>query len=665
MLSDIKGSAEKGKLVLVLGAGTSMALASKATPAVNWPSLIDHAFLFAKEKGRVDQLQYERWTASIHSDDLDELLSAADFVSRKLGGNSDTLYARWLEQEFSRLKAGVGPMRKALRAVAKSRIPISTLNYDTLVEDVTKLPTIHMDEPQRVLDWIRQDGSGILHLHGTWEVPKSCIFGASDYQQATSEEFRKNLQRSLSTFNRLLFVGCGGTINDPNFSALIKWMRDVLGPAGLQHAALVHDDEVELRHQDLLWQGFIEPIGYGGEYDDLPKFLMKEIVPATNSKPIKSGKSALSDSPVIGRYKKYLIKDCGQMTIEGIRADADTAKQKFDIESLFVPLSVASVAPDLLPNDPHRERKIKKWQEENPDAIPFGVALAKHNRLALLALPGGGKTLLLKRLAVAYADAGRRSATDDKLPQLDLLPILVRCREWRDHIKLPIRTLIEKIGEITGQSDLDGLYQASHNRFKSGKILLLVDGLDEIHNDADRTIFVDNLESFLKEFPKIRLVVTSREAGFALIAPNLMRFCDRWRIAPLSKDAICLLCTYWQKLMGGSSKETDEEVDIVVSTILGNHALTGLAENPLLLTMLLVVKHGHGRLPPDRVSLYDRAVDVLLDTWNIKGHDALNPREAVPQLAYIAFKLTQRGQQTATERDLLEATSNNTDFRLI
>ncbi|MNE07766.1 hypothetical protein D3C80_1003960 [compost metagenome] len=70
--------------------------------------------------------------------------------------------------------------------------------------------------------------------------------------------------------------------------------------------------------------------------------------------------------------------------------------------------------------------------------------------------------------------------------------------------------------------------------------------------------------------------------------------------------------------------------------------------------MLLVVKHGAGRLPPDRVSLYSRAVEVLLDTWNIRGHDALNMKEAIPQLSYIAYELMRAGQQTATERTLLD-----------
>ncbi|MGZ5031487.1 MAG: NACHT domain-containing protein, partial [Methylobacter sp.] len=151
----------------------------------------------------------------------------------------------------------------------------------------------------------------------------------------------------------------------------------------------------------------------------------------------------------------------------------------------------------------------------------------------MLALPGGGKTLLLKRLAVAYADPSRQQASDDQLPKLDLVPVLIRCREWRDHIQLPILTLLRNISDITGQIALKGLDSALIPLFKKGRVLLLVDGLDEIHDDASRSIFVEHLEAFLDEYKNTRLIVTSREAGFNLVAPCLSRFCERWNVAPL------------------------------------------------------------------------------------------------------------------------------------
>ena len=122
----------------------------------------------------------------------------------------------------------------------------------------------------------------------------------------------------------------------------------------------------------------------------------------------------------------------------------------------------------------------------------------------------------------------------------------------------------------------------------------------------------------------------------------------------LDEVAITALCNHWQILMVGEAPEALAEGHELAQHLLWNGALRSLAENPLLLTMLLVVKHGAGRLPPDRVSLYGRAVEVLLDTWNIKGHDALNLKEAIPQLACVAFQLMRTGKQTATEKELLD-----------
>ncbi len=331
----------------------------------------------------------------------------------------------------------------------------------------------------------------------------------------------------------------------------------------------------------------------------------------------------------------------------------DTAQRRFDLERLFVPLTVLPLPPEFSETDPHREEKLAQWRKANSTPLPFGEVFIKSQRMALLALPGGGKTLLLKRLAVAYADTSRREKSSDLLPDLDLVPVLIRCREWREHIHRPITTILQNLHDITGEALLKGLSEALLPLFRKGKVLLLVDGLDEIHDDGLRATFVDHLEAFLNQYRRTRLVITSREAGFALVAPSLARFCQRWRIAPLEPAAIEALSGHWHKLMSGETPEAIEEAKQVAQYLLENSSLRRLAENPLLLTMLLVVKHGAGRLPPDRVSLYSRAAEVLLDTWNIKGHDPLNLKEAVPQLAYVAFQLMKAGKQTATERDLL------------
>lgn len=645
-------AAQEGKLIVVVGAGISISLTNGE--AKSWNGLIRDGFNYGSMKGRITSAQHRAWEAQLASSDIDDLLSAAEFVSRKLGAPNDQVYARWLEESFGSLTIKNGVLGDALKLFSSMGIPICTLNYDLLLEDATELPSILITETSKVAAWMRRELPAILHLHGDWRTPDSCILGIRDYETTLNDELRDLFQRNLSIFNNLLFLGCGSTLSDPNFSALTEWLKRKYSALPPQHVGLTLNEEVSHKNTDASWVGFVDPIGYGSKHEDLADFLHEHILQLGTSKIPPPTAIADNANQVLDNYRSFLLRDCGQMTIEGVSADMDTGQRRFDLEKLFVPLKISACPPEFNKNDKEREAKLEKWLEKNKNSESFGTIFSKGKNLALLALPGGGKTLLLKRLAVAYADPERRKTSSDQLPDLPLMPLIIRCRDWREYIRQPIQTLLKNIVDITGQANLVGFSSAITPLLERGEVLLLIDGLDEIHNDSDRSTFVDNLESFLDEYKLIRIVITSREAGFNLVAPSLSRFCERWRISPLEGDAISELCSHWHRLMIGDTPEAVAEGQSVAQTILKNISVHRLAENPLLLTMLLVVKHGAGGLPPDRVSLYSRAVEVLLDTWNIKGHAPLNPREAVPQLSYVAFKLMCLGKQTATERELLE-----------
>jgi len=644
--------------VAIVGTGVSLSLTDGKTPALAWRGLVEDGFAYAGTKGCLTPAQAVAWKPHLESPDIDDLLSAAEFMGRKLNAPEGDLYARWLEAAVGNVKVTSQPMTRAILALRERGVPLCTLNYDTLLEQVTGLPSITLAEPAKVGSWVRGELPAILHLHGSWETPKSCVLGIRDYETTLHDQVRDLVQRSLASFKRLLFIGCGDTFLDPNFASLVRWLRGKMRAAAPEHYALVTSSESAKRHADPAWHGFVEPLPYGDHHAELAGFLLKNFRPpapkekASTLRPSLNAERNLGDK-AIRNYRQFLVRDCGQMTIEGVRADLDTAQRRFDLERLYVPLNVSPSPPAFALSDPDRDRKLQAWLEEHKNPLPFATAFARHKRLALLALPGGGKTLLLKRLAVAYADPDRRQEASDSLPDLKLSPVLIRCREWREHIHKPIPKLLDSISDITGDGSLAGLSTGLAPLLSQGKLLLLVDGLDEIHDDAARSVFVDNLEKFLDTYPKIHLVVTSREAGFSLVAPSIARFCEQWRIASLDEAAIRLLCDHWHRLMTGDAPEALTESGEVATLVLNNPAVRRLAENPLLLTMLLVVKHGAGRLPPDRVSLYGRAVEVLLDTWNIKGHEPLNPKEAVPQLAFLALQLMKAGQQTATERELL------------
>lgn len=274
-IARLTDSARRGELVVIVGTGVSMALTNGTNPNLSWKGLIENGFAHGEKKGKITEAQVKTWKAQLESSDMDDLLAAAEFMSRKLDAPNGILYVRWLEGIFKDVQAINTEMASAINALHAAGIHIGTLNYDSLLERITGLPTINFSETTKVTAWMRRETgcAGILHLHGSWNTPSDCILGIRDYETTLNNEVRDLIQRSLSSFKQLLFIGCGDTFADPNFSALIKWLGEKMKTATLQHYAFVSENEVAKRHTDKTWQGFVEPISYGKSHTDLPAFL--------------------------------------------------------------------------------------------------------------------------------------------------------------------------------------------------------------------------------------------------------------------------------------------------------------------------------------------------------------------------------------------------------
>ncbi len=656
-ISQLTESIRNDRLITIIGAGVSLALTDGSIPALSWRGLIESGLTFGLTRGKINSDQMRMRKAQMDSTDLDDMLQVAEFVGRRLDSPHGDLYHRWLRNTLETVKPTNHPMIRAIRAIRSAGIPIGTLNYDSLLEQATDLPHVTLDDVPKTVRWFARESPGILHLHGSWRNPSSCILSTRDYERTVADEAQTLIRRSLTGSQRILFIGCGDTFADPNFFAFIGWLKQRMDAVTPQHYALVKGDAVYALREDPAWQGIAEPVGYGTKHLDLAPFIERLIGRNEESerrKKVASRAPSPNHKKVLRDYCSFLIKDCGQMTIEGVRADMDAAQRRFDLEQLFVPREVVALPPKFSATDPIRGKKLEIRARKYEKPVEFGRVFVGHRRLALLAEPGGGKSLLLRRLAVAYADEDRRAMCKDGLPVEDLTPIMIRCREWREHIRLPIFSLLRKLSDIIGQPSLSGFAEALVPRLSNGRALLLIDGLDEIHEDSDRATFVDHLETFLFEYPRIRVVVTSREANFNLVEPSIARYCHPFCIAPLNEVAVEALCSQWSLLAGENASVGQSETPQIAEYIGQNVGLRQLAGNPLLLTMLLVVKQSATGLPTERVMLYERAVAELLASWNINGHELPNLKEVVPQLAYIAFQLMRAGKQTGTEKELLD-----------
>lgn len=367
----------------------------------------------------------------------------------------------------------------------------------------------------------------------------------------------------------------------------------------------------------------------GGKLESL-EYLPPKLKDSIDQNRIKEAKT---------KYLEYLSNECGEITLEGLPADQEVGSKRLNLENIFVPLYLETE------NLPNMETSYK-GNVEKPEREQVGKIFTEHSRLTILAAPGGGKTTLLKRLAIAYAFPDRRGMVDDNLPEKDLLPLFIRCRQLGDLANSPISDVLRSIPQRFERKDLEEefLYFVNSS-LQTGNVLLLVDGLDEISKEGLRISFIKQLRIFLSFYPNIKIVITSREAGFRIISGSLSDCCQIYRIADLSDADIKRLTLAWNKEVVGNKPEVFTDSEKLANTICNSDRVRQLAKNPLLLTTLLLVNRWIGQLPTKRSVLYGKAIEVLLMTWNVEGHDPIDPEEAIPQLSFVAFSMMKEGMQ--------------------
>ncbi|HWT00781.1 MAG TPA: NACHT domain-containing protein [Pyrinomonadaceae bacterium] len=329
-------------------------------------------------------------------------------------------------------------------------------------------------------------------------------------------------------------------------------------------------------------------------------------------------------SEALKAYGRYLAEECGYIHLDGLPTDIDISSTRIRLESLFVPMHLDVEGQG-------GRRKV-------------GAALADNPRLAILAAPGGGKSTLLKRLAIAYADPSRRVRVADDLPQRDWFPIFVRCRELRE---LARGSFADLLGDLLAQGPMRQhaatLRAYIDTALAGGRVLLLVDELDEISDPSDRLAFASTLHSLIKTYPDTALVVTSREVGFRHVAAHLAAVCTRATLSPFDAEDIERLTVAWHREVVGDNEKVRADSEQLARTIISSDRMLRLAVNPLLLTTLLLVRRWVGSLPTRRAILYGKAVEVLLMTWNTEGFRAVPEEEALPQLCYVASAMMLEG----------------------
>ena len=357
----------------------------------------------------------------------------------------------------------------------------------------------------------------------------------------------------------------------------------------------------------------------------------------------KQEKKLIADKKKVwDAYFEYLARELGIIQFDGIPTDKDSGAVKVQLERIFVPLEFERVIEE------------KDREEAMGNTYTIGKVLTAGSRVAILAKPGGGKSTLIRRIALAYAYPKRKNEVDDNLPDEKWFPVYIRCRDFGENLP---GSIIDSIFSIINRAELSQ-YRASfecliNEQIDEGQMLLLIDGLDEIADEKNRIQFVDQLYTFVNTYPSVHLLVTSRETGFRAVARKLGSYCRQYTIADLDETRIYELSENWHRALLDNPRQAKEESDNVCRIIIQDSRITALARNPLLLTTLLFVRRWLGYLPTKKCQLYQEMIKLLLVSWNAGAHHRMDMEETEPQLAFVAYSMTKSGKQTIRKAELI------------
>ncbi|HEU4324023.1 MAG TPA: NACHT domain-containing protein [Roseiflexaceae bacterium] len=299
------------------------------------------------------------------------------------------------------------------------------------------------------------------------------------------------------------------------------------------------------------------------------------------------------------------------------------------------------------------------------ERVPTGERLAAARRLVVLGDPGGGKTTLLRWMATAYLLRYRADPMYDQLPDVatlpdeQLIPVLIRCRDLgEDDLSRSFDTFL---AQHLRQSELrpeeaDVMRTVILEQITHGRVLLLIDGLDEITRPDVRARFCQQIERTAARYPDAPIVVTSRIVGYRDMPYRMGAGFEHSVIAELIAEDKDLFAQRWTDATEQHlpARERQQRAEELRNALHSSDRIERLTGNPMLLTTLALVKRKVGKLPSRRHKLYAEAVSVLL-RWNPPPyHNELEEEEALPQLAYLAYEMCHRGVQRLTEDEVLD-----------
>ncbi len=363
-------------------------------------------------------------------------------------------------------------------------------------------------------------------------------------------------------------------------------------------------------------------------------------------------KKTVVDGEALEKYRHVALAKHGSVALIGVGG----ADLTLDLAKVYVPLLIVrqASAAALGFAKGRRGRALDEAGEGEVILTDlFRTGPGRH--VLLLGAPGAGKSTVLRKLL-------HHCLTDG--PEVlglaaDVVPLFLRLRRFRaEFLKKPLADYPESELATIAEGE-EGLPPGLGERlWRRGRLLLLLDGLDEIADPGFRAKVARHLEKSLAGVRSrdIQAVISCRFAGYGEV-PRLGRSFSHLEVRPLDDSQVTDFVGLWFQeahlcLPKGNAGQAERDADKLIRNLgeerYANRQIKIMVGNPLLLTLLCVVVLQKHEIPRRRVEFYRECLEVLLYRWRYLQDEEQPPLSLELALAVLertAWEMHDAGRQ--------------------
>ncbi|MBE9181209.1 NACHT domain-containing protein [Oculatella sp. LEGE 06141] len=256
------------------------------------------------------------------------------------------------------------------------------------------------------------------------------------------------------------------------------------------------------------------------------------------------------------------------------------------------------VSPEALEKSFRQDGRIR-FRSQKCEKL-WGIDVANSTkRLMVLGEPGAGKSTFLRRMGLE-ALKGKQGKY-----RHECLPIFLELKSF-DAGTLDIEQEIIKEFRYCGYPYPE---ESTQRLLKEGKLLVLLDGLDEVPSDRLNTT-ITQIQNVVDQYDKNRFIASCRTAAYR---HNFHRFTDV-AMADFDDEQIEHFINNWFQSEEDKAIGTAQNCWEILQKR-ENEAAKELAHTPLLLTFLCLTYDRSQTFPENRSVLYRKALRILLEEW--------------------------------------------------